>query len=345
MIGPTFTDAIAFARNFHADDALQSTSAIVAAVRCEGASVWARLEAGRAADQLWYLRELADLLLASNPGTLAESLDREVRAMAILATGAPADGPIRLWLDDGLLGGAPDGGWLPVATAWEANALLATGRVTALYLGREGGRGDDNGSGEDVVRWLCAAAHERGPIFWPADGITLNTANPPFDAMEQALVHAARDVGSRVSVTGSAQRKLSFSAPTVAGHVRDEYEATIVEIRLPSGNQAVECGHALPAQLSAAGDFHVISAANPGLESLTPAMNATRHTRLLDVLDRISAIWRADAVGHDRDESYHERSVAVWRLSRDQAVDIARRFGQWAIFAGEPSRGLYVVRC
>ena len=75
-----------------------------------------------------------------------------------LALGVSDCGPIRLWLDDDLVDRAPTAGWVQVTTAWEANALLGSGRVVELSLGHDLGDDEKDGTGMSVVRWLEESA-------------------------------------------------------------------------------------------------------------------------------------------------------------------------------------------
>jgi HD domain/Cyclic-phosphate processing Receiver domain len=154
-------------------DKLHNSRSITEDLRRIGDELWNRFRPGSAPAQLWYYRSVADVILERRPGARADELDREVCEMAVLGTHAPAEGPIRLWVDDNRAERPPPAGWLHVTTAWEARALLATGRVSELALYRDLGHDRWWGTGADVTDWL--AERERiGRPAWPAGEITLH---------------------------------------------------------------------------------------------------------------------------------------------------------------------------
>lgn len=119
-----------------------------------------------AAAKLGQLRRLADVLVDRLPTREARALDRLLGELAELATNAPTGGPIRLWLGGRPSGRTPDPEWLRVATAHEAIALLATGRVTDLSLCDELGDDEQAGTGSDVVAWLAQGGASAGRDLW-----------------------------------------------------------------------------------------------------------------------------------------------------------------------------------
>lgn len=112
------------------------------------------------------------------PTREARTLDRLLGELAELATRAPAGGPIRMWLDDDLVGGTPpDPTWLQVTTAHEAIALLVTGRVTELSLDHDLGDERRAGTGYDVVTWLAGRGEAAGHDLWPRSTLAVHSAN------------------------------------------------------------------------------------------------------------------------------------------------------------------------
>jgi hypothetical protein len=191
-------------------DKLHNARSIVSDVRVEGDALWSRFNTGRAADQLWYYRTLADIALERRPGVRTDDLDTAVCEMAIVATGAAPEGPLRIWVDDDLEDRAPTDGWLQVATAWEAIALLATGRVIELSLDHDLAGDAANGRGVDVVDWLAERASEGRPA-WP-HSITLHTANP-YGRDDMARVIRRHAPVARESLSPGGKPVFEMSAP------------------------------------------------------------------------------------------------------------------------------------
>lgn len=99
---------------------------------------------------------------------------------------------LRVWLDDDLVDRAAPGGWVHVVTAWEAIELLDGGKVIELSLDHDLGDDDLHGTGNTVVNWLAEQQGVHDRVLWPADGITLHTANAAGrDRMANAIRHEA----------------------------------------------------------------------------------------------------------------------------------------------------------
>ena len=135
------------------------------------------LPPGSAPAQLWYYRSVADVILERRPGARADELDREVCEMAVLATHAPAEGPLHLWVDDNRADRPPPDGLLHLTTAWETRALLATGRVATLDLHDDLGHSRWWGTGADVIEWL-EHRDRIGRPAWPTDRLTNHPRAP-----------------------------------------------------------------------------------------------------------------------------------------------------------------------
>lgn len=86
----------------------------------------------------------------------------------------------------------------------------------------------------------------------------------------------------------------------------------------------------------------VITAYNPG-RAASPEENASAQERLFDYLAGEHLTWLA-AVGRSRDGRHREPSVVVEGIDAARAIEIARRFGQDAIFSWD-GRELRVVDC
>lgn len=197
-------------------EALHDLSAILRDLHEAGDAVWDRHEPRRAADHIWLHRSLADIFLLADPSAEAHELDGLVGEIALLVAGIPGSGPIRLWLDDDLVDRAAPVGWVHVTTAWEATALLGTGRVVELSLDHDLGGDDENGTGMSVVNWLDEAARGRGADLWPREGVQLHSANPSgVEAMSRAI-EAAAGVGVRRSMTRTGHRRFTFGDPAVS---------------------------------------------------------------------------------------------------------------------------------
>ncbi len=75
----------------------------------------------------------------------------------------------------------------------------------------------------------------------------------------------------------------------------------------------------------------VITAWNPGQWRPTPEVNDAANQRLLRVLmEHGYEIWEADGFSPDR--SFREPGFIAWGMDAETGCDIAREFGQFAIF-------------
>jgi hypothetical protein len=142
-----------------------------------GDRLWWGSEDPHDAAELGRLRRLADVLVDRLPTREARALDRLLGELAELATNAPAGGPIRLWLGGRPPGRTPDPEWLRVATAHEAIALLATGRVTDLSVCDELGDDEQAGTGSDVVAWLAQRGASAGRDLWPRATLVIHATS------------------------------------------------------------------------------------------------------------------------------------------------------------------------
>ncbi len=76
---------------------------------------------------------------------------------------------------------------------------------------------------------------------------------------------------------------------------------------------------------------HIITAWNPYEKILSLSQNTKRNRDLLDMLNQYN-IEVLDVVGYSPGEKWKEESFAVSGLSRNQACQIAIRYGQRGIF-------------
>ena len=94
---------------------------------------------------------------------------------------------LRVWLDDDLEDRDAPTGWVQTTTVAQTVALLETGRVVELSLDNDLG-GDEHGEGKQVVDFICEQQFLYGRLLWPADGLTLHTANANArDQMARAI--------------------------------------------------------------------------------------------------------------------------------------------------------------
>lgn len=92
------------------------------------------------------------------------------------------------------------------------------------------------------------------------------------------------------------------------------------------------------------GTIWVVTACNPGARVLPDAENAVR----LEQLERralLAGATTSGALGRNKEGTWSERSFALARSSRLQAVALARAFGQDAIFEVQPDGRTEVVPC
>jgi hypothetical protein len=92
-------------------------------------------------------------------------------------------------------------------------------------------------------------------------------------------------------------------------------------------------------------DWAYLTACNPGSERLADDENARRTQELRD---RLRCRWHHvfDGVSVGRDGGWREPSFLVLGMTEDQAIEVARRFGQNAVVVGrmaEPARLVWVT--
>ena len=87
---------------------------------------------------------------------------------------------------------------------------------------------------------------------------------------------------------------------------------------------------------------YIVTAYNPGVTK-EPVANQAAQSRLLELLEDRGIAW-LPATGRSRDAAWQEPSVAVLEVSEVEAIKIARRFAQDAIFCWDGQR-LRVLDC
>lgn len=128
------------------------------------------------------------------------------------------------------------------------------------------------------------------------------------------------------------------------------YAETIIEITLSNGASVrVLPGHIPPVELADLLPLFVITAWNPaGPERPGATSNNAAHQELLQRLGTIASEGTSlvvlPAVGRAVDDSHSEASAAVHGLAKSDAIDLARRMRQDAIFEITGS-GTDVIDC
>ena len=86
------------------------------------------------------------------------------------------------------------------------------------------------------------------------------------------------------------------------------------------------------------GCWHVITAFNPSGAEWTDGQNRAAHERLRDALAELQVTFQR-SLGTTPDGRWPEDGFAVAGLTRAQAIDLGRRFGQHAIFEIDAASG------
>jgi hypothetical protein len=117
------------------------------------------------------------------------------------------------------------------------------------------------------------------------------------------------------------------------------YEATTFRVETPNGPIDIRIGQTHPAldKFVVGNDvttWAYVTAWNPASAPLSQATNDRRHFELIDLVHaRRWAYFEGDGVP-DNPGWAPERSVWIARISRDDAAELGRRFGQKAIVVG-----------
>jgi hypothetical protein len=120
----------------------------------------------------------------------------------------------------------------------------------------------------------------------------------------------------------------------------DLYDTTIVSIQHPEHGCTDPALVAIERKQGAV----VLTAWNPGLERPTEAENRQANERMLgELLATGHEVWRAD--GRAPDGTFEEEGWIVWGLALDQALVLALRFGQFAVYTFDDSGLRVTVAC
>lgn len=88
----------------------------------------------------------------------------------------------------------------------------------------------------------------------------------------------------------------------------------------------------------------VLTAWNPGWERPGRAANEANNRRLEAELDLIGAdVW--PAVGASQRDDHSEPGFIVWGMTAERGCEIARRFGQFAIYLYDPDGSRKTIDC
>jgi len=99
----------------------------------------------------------------------------------------PADGDLRVWLDDNLDDRRAPDGWIHLISAREVCFLLLSGRVVELSLDHDLSDDVRFGTGRQVIDFLETEAAS-GNRLWPRAGIAIHSANAGGrDVMARAI--------------------------------------------------------------------------------------------------------------------------------------------------------------
>ena len=112
---------------------------------------------------------------------MTDELNYRTAIKDFLGRPIPADGELRIWLDDDPVDREAPEGWIHVRSVREACFALLTGRVVELSLDNDldNPEGWENtfGTGYQVIDFLEEQQEVAGRTLWPRDGIVLHTAN------------------------------------------------------------------------------------------------------------------------------------------------------------------------
>lgn len=113
------------------------------------------------------------------------------------------------------------------------------------------------------------------------------------------------------------------------GPLPEAYRDTVVEIDLEGGTVIAHRAD-VPRELAALAPVHVITAHNPWSVRLAPEDNASRNKELEESIPGGVRVWPARGPGREVDRV--EESLAVAGLASEEAVALAARFEQHALF-------------
>ena len=120
-----------------------------------------------------------------------------------------------------------------------------------------------------------------------------------------------------------------------------EHPDRLIAIRVGVPNEAVDAvviDHG-------ATSWAYVTAYNPGSEALADPENEDRHARLLTFLSNAPFAWMEGWGIPDRGDWPPERSLFIIGISREETLELGRRFGQNAILVGEVGSAPELILC
>lgn len=135
-----------------------------------------------------------------------------------------------------------------------------------------------------------------------------------------------------------------------ASDLWEAYKATAFKAETPFGLLSIRVGNVEPGleallAENLAGDWAFITAHNPGSQPLDEAENTLRHARLVaEISQRSYPCFPGRGVGDDSTWQ-PEESLLVIGMSRDEAIEVGRMFGQNAVVWGCLGQPAELVDC
>ena len=120
-----------------------------------------------------------------------------------------------------------------------------------------------------------------------------------------------------------------------AASLEQLYRDAYYEVDLPSGTVIFRIGEAAPAGLPV--PLALVTAFNPGTSRPCEEINQAANRRLETAITRHGSAW-FPARGRDAAATHIEPSFAILDISREDALALARQFGQAAIVYVDSSR-------
>lgn len=186
--------------------------------------------------------------------------------------------------------------------------------------------------------WIDPAARANRGGLDAEDVRIVRLDDGTFEVDVSRLAHqiAPRDPERHVTLTHVAGREIERV-------LHDAYVATVLEITLRGGDRVVvepttdgSVRGQFPPDLT---HIHVLTASNPCTHLTTPDENESRNLRLRDDLLALDTEF-TEAVGRSLDGSWSEASFAVFDGHEEALIELARQYGQQAVFRWEARRRL-----
>ena len=121
------------------------------------------------------------------------------------------------------------------------------------------------------------------------------------------------------------------------------FERALFDVHLPDGTVTLMVRRAPLGNRAPIRDrrFAIVTAYNPGHARPGVEANRAANERLRAEIERRGWAWH-EAVGYSPERDHQEPSFAVLDVAEDEVVELARQFGQAAIFAWDGRRGRLV---